>query len=279
MGDTQEELQFTPSPIPTDLPKEQPVDMQAMVNKNAAIAGVPKEDNVANLDLMGASLSAAMNGEINVRDATIAVSTGGGAKAIRDLAATLRVRDLQEGKDAFYKAASDANLAQAEMQARHIERVAKTDVSNDTAKATMSVVKEAATNATASPETVRQNTMDHLARVVEQKGSETGIAEVVAQAITSKFGGSIPGLGTGLEILGGAVGIPAVAAYALGGIAGGIAGVGVGSTFSYESVVKTNKAIEAVTGIKSPSAFGTAEQMVVLRTFLGTNLSLNKYVL
>ena len=232
--------------------------------------------NVVNVDLMAASMSAASDGRMSLREATIQATTDYSGKAVRDLAATLYVQQIQENRAGFEVEAARGNLVTAEMFARNIDSLQRKAAVDDPAKNTSTVVKEAVVNTVTSNEATRKNnTIKQLAKVVEEKGSDVAALEIVSQAIVDKYGKDVPGVGAIVGLFAGTIGVPMIAGAVAGGPVGGLTAAGMGAAYFYETVQKPTRIIEDVTGIVNPEkkfgvSYGYVEQRALLDAYVST---------
>jgi hypothetical protein len=232
--------------------------------------------NVVNVDLMAASMSAASDGRMSLREATIQATTDYSGKAVRDLAATLYVQQIQENRAGFEVEAARGNLVTAEMFARNIDSLQRRAAVDDPAKNTSTVVKEAVVNTVTSNEATRKNnTIKQLAKVVEEKGSDVAALEIVSQAIVDKYGKDVPGVGAIVGLFAGTIGVPMIAGAVAGGPVGGLTAAGMGAAYFYETVQKPTRIIEDVTGIVNPEkkfgvSYGYVEQRALLDAYVST---------
>lgn len=234
-----------------------------MAESPVGVGNTPTQ--VQNVNLMANSLEQASEGKITYQNAITNLMTDGGydSKSVRDMAATLYVRDVNELKQQFNVAAERGMVEHAENIARTIDAYKQAGEAAKE-KAITKVTKEAATNLVASPDSTA--TIAKQYEVSENIGSIAGITEILDQWLVKK--GVAPSQSAFLGTLGVALGGPILATIA-NPVVGTLAGISVGGKFAYDSFVTIPDAIEKISGIKK-SKLGYADQINTWRQSLST---------
>ena len=258
-------------PSPVDTPMGSMSVDDYMINMQAQTPTVA-EAKVQDPNTMAHAISAASSGAITYEGAVNELMTTGfsSGAAIRNHAAALYVKDIEEQRVKFDQEASRGMLLEAENTARTIDALnrAKDDV--PLAKAISRVYKEAAINAaTSNTATIENNSSQRIYEVADQIGTDAAMKELVMQYLSQRgiaptetdmmgFFTAAIGAPINLAILGMGAGLSGVGTAA--GAAGLVLGTGMGLKFAKDSFVDITSAIEKVSGIKS-SMFSYAEQI------------------
>lgn len=222
---------------------------------------------VQNPNTMAVALEQATQGALTYKDALTNLMSDGGysSKTIREHAAALYAKDVQEMKLDFNASASAGMVMQAENIAQSIDLYARAAQEVDKEKALSKIMKEAAVNvATSNPSTIENNSSALIFTVTEQVGTTASITELADQYLAKRK--LAPSQAAFLGTLGVAIAGP-LAAGMVNPVAGLLAGVSVGSKFSYDSFVTIPDALEQVGGVPK-KALSYAEQINTWRNNL-----------
>lgn len=256
------EGQPLPHPGESVIDVNEPVDTVDDILYQTTTPSQPPETGTQDVNKMALALEAATQGKLTYEDAYQRLMADGGfsSQTIREHAAALYVRQMQDQKEMFNATASQGMVIEAERHARYIDQLAAATQDAPKEKDVTTITKEATTNlATSNPTTLENNDPNKIMWVAQDVASQAGMSEVFEKLLVARglavdraaFVGTL-----GMAIMG-PIGVGMVA----GGIPGLVAGIGVGSKFSYDAFVTIPNALEQVGGVKKRAGASYAEQI------------------